>query len=171
MKSSPLVLCSETIFREGPIEGVIIKPLKRFTDERGWLTELFRHDQLDEEFYPQMAYISMTRPGVQRGPHEHQAQADLFFFLGPSRFLVKMWDNRPASPTYRRTQSILAGDVNPVSIIIPAGVVHAYRNEGDAEGIVINSPNRLYRGPQYSEPIDEIRHEDDPNTRFQMDNE
>ena len=31
---------------------------------------------------PAMAYISVTEPLVQRGPHEHETQADLFCFIG-----------------------------------------------------------------------------------------
>jgi dTDP-4-dehydrorhamnose 3,5-epimerase len=34
---------------------------------------------------------------------------------------------------------------------------------------VINCPNRLYRGDQKREEIDEIRHEDDADTPFVMD--
>jgi len=51
---------------------------------------------------------------------------------------------------------------------VPAGVVHAYQNIGDAEGIVINCPNKLYRGPGRREEVDEIRHENDSETIFRM---
>ena len=44
-----------------------------------------------------MAYISMTEPGIARGPHEHAEQADCFCFLGPSNFTVYLWDRRPGS--------------------------------------------------------------------------
>src|SRR3954471_11228831 len=88
-------------FNEGEIRDVVIYPLKKYHDERGWLTELFRHDDLAEEFYPVMSYISFTKPGVRRGPHEHVNQVDLFCFIGPSMFKMVMWDNRPESPTYR----------------------------------------------------------------------
>jgi dTDP-4-dehydrorhamnose 3,5-epimerase len=47
--------------------------------------------------------------------------------------------------------------------------VHAYQNIGAVDGIVINCPNRLYRGQGRREQVDEIRHEDDPNTPFRMD--
>ena len=73
-------------FRPGPIEGVIWRPLKKFHDHRGWLCELFRHDELDQERWPQMTYASMTLPGVTRGPHEHVDQTDGFAFFGPSDF-------------------------------------------------------------------------------------
>ena len=55
-------------FHPGPIHGVIWKPLRKFHDARGWLCELFRHDELPAEFHPVMAYISETAPGVARGP-------------------------------------------------------------------------------------------------------
>ena len=32
-----------------------------------------------------------------------------------------------------------------------------------------NLPNRLFLGPGRKDPIDEIRHEDDPSTPFQLD--
>ena len=48
---------SET-FKAGEIDGVVIRDLRQFTDSRGWLAELFRHDELDPEFYPVMAYTS-----------------------------------------------------------------------------------------------------------------
>lgn len=156
------------LFKDADIAGVILRPLTKYHDARGWLTELFRHDSLAEEFYPAMAYASMTGPGVQRGPHEHASQADLFCFFGPSDFRVRLWDNRPDSPTYRYRMTLLLGQSQPAALLVPLGVVHTYRNDGDTDGLVINCPNRLYRGPQYSEPIDEIRHEDDPDTIFQM---
>src|SRR5215210_5790628 len=56
------------IFKRGAIQGVVVRDLKKHVDERGWLTELFRHDELETEFYPQMAYISQSEPQVQRGP-------------------------------------------------------------------------------------------------------
>ena len=77
-------------FQEGDISGVIVKPLSKFNDSRGWLTELFRNDEWPDEFRPLMAYISSTIPGVTRGPHEHVDQADLFCFLGPSNFKLRI---------------------------------------------------------------------------------
>ncbi len=156
-------------FNDGPIEGVTTYELKKYTDDRGWLAELFRHDELDEEFYPAMSYISFTKPGVQRGPHEHVDQADLFCFIGPSDFNIRLWDNRPASPTYRNFISLVVGETSPLAVVVPKGVVHGYKNIGEANGMVINCPNRLYMGEGKKEPIDEIRHEDDPDTIFRMD--
>ncbi len=155
-------------FKTGEIEGVVVRDLRKYADSRGWLAELFRHDELDSEFYPVMAYTSSTRPGVTRGPHEHIEQADLFCFIGPSNFKLRLWDNRKGSETFNNVTTLIVGDDNPRSVLIPAGVVHAYQNIGSADGIVFNCPNRLYMGVDKKEPIDEIRHEDDPETIYRI---
>jgi dTDP-4-dehydrorhamnose 3,5-epimerase len=155
-------------FIEAAIQDVIVRDLRKFADARGWLTELFRGDELGAEFFPAMAYISSTLPTVTRGPHEHVDQADMFCFFGPSDFQLRMWDNRKDSPTYGNRMTLIVGESDPKSVLIPCGVVHAYRNIGSVDGIVINCPNRLYMGDRRRDPIDEIRHEDDPHTVFTM---
>ncbi|MBX7062000.1 MAG: dTDP-4-dehydrorhamnose 3,5-epimerase family protein [Pyrinomonadaceae bacterium] len=150
------------------IQDVVVYELKKYADDRGWLAELFRHDELDAEFYPAMSYVSFTKPGVARGPHEHVDQADLFCFIGPSDFKMRMWDNREDSPTYGNRMTLIVGASDAKAIVVPKGVVHGYKNIGEVDGMVINCPNRLYMGEGKREPIDEIRHEDDPETIFRM---
>jgi dTDP-4-dehydrorhamnose 3,5-epimerase len=157
------------MFREGTIEGVVIKSLRRFNDHRGWLMEVYREDEMDETFHPVMAYISETLPGVARGPHEHVDQADTFGFVGPSNFKLYLWDNRPSSPTHGKKTVVVVGADNPSSVTIPAGVVHAYRNVGSIPGWVINCPNRLYAGKGKKEKVDEIRHEEAAGSPFALD--
>ena len=155
-------------FTPGEIKDVFVYSLKKYNDERGWLAELFRLDELESEFYPVMSYISFTKPGVQRGPHEHVDQADLFCFLGPSTFKLRLWDNRKDSPTYNNVMTLLVGEDDAKAVVVPKGVAHGYKNVGAVDGMVINCPNRLYMGEGKREPIDEIRHEDDPDTIYQM---
>lgn len=155
-------------FRPGVIEGVIWRPLQKYRDARGWLCELFRQDELPAELCPAMAYLSATEPGVARGPHEHEQQTDYFCFLGPSNFKVFLWDNRPHSSTHGIAETRVVGLDCPMMLIIPPGVVHAYRNIGTDVGVVFNAPNRLYKGQGRQEPVDEIRHEDDPQSPFQL---
>ena len=151
------------------IEGVIVKDTVKYLDERGWLAELFRNDEMLPEYIPAMGYVSVTQPGIARGPHEHVEQADFFIFLGPSNFKLYLWDNRRNSATYQKRQVILGGEDLPKAVLIPPGVVHAYRNIGGRPGMVLNFPNRLFAGAGKKEKIDEVRHEDDPNTVFRLD--
>lgn len=155
-------------FTQGEISDVVVRELRKYADERGWLAEVFRRDELAEEFYPAMAYVSTTRPGTIRGPHEHVDQADLFCFMGPSNFKVRMWDNRPDSETFNHVMTVFAGEDNPQTVLVPKGVVHAYQNVGSVEGVVINCPNRLYGGEGRKAGVDEIRHEDNADTIYRM---
>jgi dTDP-4-dehydrorhamnose 3,5-epimerase len=131
--------------------------------------ELFRSDELATDRHPEMGYLSLTKAGTVRGPHEHRSQTDLFYFGAETRFRLYLWDNRNGSPTFGRPEQIELVSVNGLLVHIPPGVVHAYRNIGPANGLVLNFPNRLYAGPHRAEPVDEIRHEDDPSSPFVID--
>ncbi len=120
------------------------------------------------EAQPVMGYLSMTRPGVARGPHEHREQTDFFAFTGPSDFEVTLWDNRSDSPTFGHREKLVLGASRPSTLVVPPGVVHAYRNIGKVDGWAFNFPNRLYRGPGRGGEVDETRYEDDPGSRFKL---
>ena len=156
-------------FRTGQIGGVVIRDLSRHSDSRGWLTELFRSDESPKELLPVMGYVSSTEPGIVRGPHEHREQTDHFCFVGPSTFRVYLWDNRKDSPTFGNRIVLEAGAEQPKAMIIPPGVVHAYKNIGITQGWIFNLSNRLYAGEGRKEKVDEIRHENDPNAIFVLD--
>jgi len=147
-------------FKPGKILGIMIKTLIHQTDQRGMLMELFRSDELPDRLHPAMSYISYTRPGIARGPHEHRYQTDIFCFIGPGEFKVMLWDNRLDSSTYQFYQIIDVGQTYPVQLIVPPGVVHGYRNISSVDGMVLNFPDRLYAGEEKQEKVDEIRHED-----------
>lgn len=159
-----------SVWKKGSIEGVIIIELIKHHDQRGFLYETFRLDELPADLKPVMSYISFTEPGMARGPHEHREQTDIFSIVGPGNFILKLWDNRDNSSTDHNYMEVSAGESNPLTIVIPPGVVHGYTNiSTDIPGMVLNFPNRLYKGPGKMESVDEIRYEDDPNSPFQMD--
>jgi len=148
-------------FKKGEIEGVIIEKLIKFSDDRGFLIEAFRKDSLPGDLQPVMSYVSYTKPGIARGPHEHRKQTDIFCFMGPGNFRIKLWDNRKESKTYGYYMEIIGGEDNPIRIIVPPGVVHGYKNISQkVDGMVLNYPDKLYRGCDRKEKVDEVRHED-----------
>lgn len=153
-------------FKEGNIAGVEAVRLKKWTDDRGWLIETFRSDEVSETYFPKMGYTSHSFPETIRGPHEHKDQSDLFVFLGPGIFRIWLWDNRKDSSTYLFRQKLEGGEENPLQLLIPPGVVHAYQNISAYPGIVQNFPNQLYAGERKKSPVDEIRHEKDPHSVF-----
>ena len=148
-------------FKKGEIEGVAIEDLIKFFDERGFLVETFRVDNLPSDLRPVMSHISYTKPGILRGPHEHLRQTDIFCFIGSGNFKIKLWDNRKESKTYGNYMEFFGGKENPIRVIIPFGVVHGYKNISKNEiGMTINYPDKLYRGWGRKEEVDEIRHGD-----------
>jgi len=139
------------------IKGVVVKKLNKFTDERGWLTEIFREDEI--EYKPVMAYLSMTKSGIVRGPHEHEFQSDCFVFAGPGSFEIHLWDRRSDSETNEEYMKIEAGENNPCLVIVPPGVVHGYKCVSEVDALSINLPDKLYKGEGKKEEVDEIRWE------------
>ena len=156
---------------ESKIKGVVIREVNKFNDDRGWLCEIFRKDEIAENIIPAMAYVSMTKPQVVRGPHEHLAQTDYFCFLGTSSFELMLWDNRKQSECYHEKETIACPQGSALIAIVPPGVVHAYKNTGQNEGLVLNAPNKLYAGVNKKEPVDEIRHEGMEGSPFIINNE
>ncbi|MDR2439258.1 MAG: dTDP-4-dehydrorhamnose 3,5-epimerase family protein [Planctomycetaceae bacterium] len=154
------------IWTEKIIHDVEIRPLNKRADSRGWLSELFRSDELIPEQFPVMCYVSETLPGVTRGPHEHVNQTDFFAFFGPGDLNLYLWDNRPNSPTYCCKMIIPVGVSNPAAVIVPPGVVHAYRCVSEVPALVLNAPNKLYAGNGKKEKVDEIRHENITDSLF-----
>ncbi|MFA5318202.1 MAG: WxcM-like domain-containing protein [Patescibacteria group bacterium] len=141
------------------INGVIIKKLNKYNDERGWLCEIWRNDEL-KDYNPAMAYVSITKPRVTRGPHEHKEQSDCFIFIGPGEFELHLWDKQGAH------EVIKAGESNPVLVVVPPGVVHGYKCVSDIDTLSINLPNELYKGENKQGEIDEIRWEDNPESPY-----
>ncbi|HVU26910.1 MAG TPA: dTDP-4-dehydrorhamnose 3,5-epimerase family protein [Verrucomicrobiae bacterium] len=154
------------IFEIPGLLGVRVEALPLFKDARGSLHELFRVDEIPADFKPLMACASWSLPGVTRGPHQHVGQDDYFTFAGPSDFSVYLWDDRPGSAKAARGWVIHTGEKNPARIYVPRGVVHAYRNTGNVSGLVVTVTSLLFKGEGRREPVDEIRHELNPNSPY-----
>jgi len=148
------------------MKGVIIKKIIKNEDERGFLAELFRDDELD--FKASMSYASFTNPGIIRGPHEHVYQSDCFVFLGPGSFQLYLWDRRENSETNGEKLEIEVGENNPSLVIVPPGVVHGYKCISKIPALSLNFPDKLYRGEGKKEEVDEIRWEKDPNSPYKI---
>jgi dTDP-4-dehydrorhamnose 3,5-epimerase len=142
------------------IEGVIIKKISKNTDSRGWLGEIFRRDEF--KYDPAMGYVSVTNPGVARGPHEHTVQSDFFVFIGPGDFDLYLWDKKGEQ------MKLEVGEKNPTAVLVPPGVVHGYKCVSKIPGWVINLPDKLYKGQDKKEEVDEIRWEADPDSPYKI---
>lgn len=124
--------------KPAPIDGVKTLKLARFTDDRGFFLEIFRARgngsagrELAEFFQgvpvAQMNFSVVDAEGHIKGLHYHLRQDDIWFVPPPSKAKFVLFDVRKASPTFGKTQVIVAGGGQDVLVRIPAGVAHGYR--------------------------------------------
>lgn len=124
------------------IDGVEVKQLKTFADERGSLTEILRRDDPIFEGFGQ-CYFSMSYPGVIRGWHYHKKQTDYFTCVS-GMIKVPLYDLREESPTHGEVNEFFIGDENRIVVKIPIGVLHGFKNVGVTPCILVNFPTTPY---------------------------
>ena len=103
------------------IEGVVIEPLERFTDERGAFTEWARFSAFPDDL--KQANHSRSTAGVLRGLHYHRNQADLWYVVR-GRAQVALADLR--DPPNARTHVFTMDGDDPQFAYIPPGVAHGF---------------------------------------------
>jgi len=101
------------------IEGLLLLPLARIDDERGWFSELRRDSRLPRRAV--QTNVSFSRRGVIRGLHYHErGQDDLFACLtGRARVVVL---DRETGETF----SLDIGEDNPVAVYVPGHHAHGF---------------------------------------------
>lgn len=133
------------------IDGVRIKELRALPDERGFLMEILRSDDEIFERFGQV-YMTVAYPGVVKGWHYHKVQTD-FFTVVKGMMKIVLYDARPDSPTGGEVNEFFMGELNPLLITIPPGVLHGMKAIGTEPGYVVNCPTEPYN---HQEP-DEYR--------------
>ena len=137
------------------IEGVELKPLTDFNDDRGSFRELIRAtDPFFAEGFGQLS-TAVVYPGVAKAWHIHQIQVDWWYVLS-GVFKVALHDTREGSRTFRTTMEFLMGDHQPAYVLrIPPGVAHGYRCVA-GPGVMLYVTSKVY------DPADEgrIAHDD-----------
>jgi dTDP-4-dehydrorhamnose 3,5-epimerase len=115
----------------GKIEGVVVHPLVRYPDDRGFFEEVIRvTDSFFQEGFGQLSHSKMY-PGVVKAWHIHKTQID-WWYVPFGRLRVALHDLRDGSPTRGITQEVYLGeDVPPAVLKIPAGVAHGCRSIGE----------------------------------------
>jgi dTDP-4-dehydrorhamnose 3,5-epimerase len=103
------------------IDGLLVLPLSRIDDARGWFYELRRDSLLPKPMT--QTNVSFSRKGVIRGLHYHeQGQDDLFCCLaGMARVVVL---DRDTDETF----SADIGDENPVAVYVPGQHAHGFED-------------------------------------------
>jgi dTDP-4-dehydrorhamnose 3,5-epimerase len=132
------------------IEGVVIRELKTYNDDRGFFRELIRvTDDFFSEGFGQWSH-SLMYDGVIKAWHLHRMQTDWWYVVS-GVLRVALCDMRNDSPTYKTVMNFLMGDEQPARVIkIPPGVAHGCKT---VQGPV----NLFYVTSHVYNPDDEVR--------------
>lgn len=133
------------------IQDVSIKKLRVIPDERGYLMEILRNDDVFFEKFGQV-YMTTAYPSVVKGWHFHKLQTDYMTCIFGMIKLV-LYDARDDSASKGQVQEFFIGERNPMLISIPPGVLHGFKGIGDKTAIIINTITETYN---YDKP-DEYR--------------
>ena len=132
------------------IEGVVLKELETFNDDRGFFRELIRStDDSFREGFGQWSH-SLMFDGVIKAWHFHRIQTDWWYIVS-GVLRVGLCDLREESGTYKKTMDFLMGDLQPARVLkIPPGIAHGCKT--------VQGPVHLfYLTSHVYNPDDEIR--------------
>ena len=136
------------------LEGIEVKPLRKFADERGFFTEIMRKDWqlLDDEIV--QANFSVSYPGIVRAWHRHlRGQVDCFVVLKGALKICAYEDET------EELDEIVSTCENLQVVRIPGHYWHGFKVVGDERAYLVYFVNKRY---DYENPDEERRAWNDP---------
>ena len=119
-------------FEKVGIEGLVLCKPKLIEDERGFFSETFRKDLLENFISKKLDFCqqntSKSSFGVLRGLHFQtapKAQTKLIS-VSNGEILDVALDIRKDSPTYGKHYSIILNDINNFQLLVPKGFAHGF---------------------------------------------
>jgi len=112
------------------IDGVEIKDLATYPDERGFFREIIRKtDVFFSAGFGQLSHSCMY-PGIAKAWHIHKYQTD-WWYVPIGNLKLALFDKRPNSPTHGELQTVFMGENYPARVVkIPPEVAHGCRALG-----------------------------------------
>jgi dTDP-4-dehydrorhamnose 3,5-epimerase len=147
------------IVAESKIQGLSLKKVVRYWDERGDFRELVRASDPKFQGFAQLS-TSVVYSGISKAWHLHHDQTEsMTSVLGVVKFAFS--DRRPDSPTFKVTEDYLVdATLNPLVFTVPAGVAHGYRVIA-GPAVICYLTNRVY------DPADQLKiPHDDPDINY-----
>jgi len=120
------------------LDDVKIHDLILHKDERGWLSEIIRAEQLEDKTFGQIT-VAVTAPNKVRGNHYHRHKREWFCVVkGTMKLYLK-------DVKTKKTSEYILSEKKLQSIRVTPGLSHALKNIGAEYSILI-----IY----YSKPYD-----------------
>jgi len=139
------------------IDGVVVKPLRRIPDERGFIMHMLRADDPDFERFGEI-YFTTAYPGVIKAWHMHK-EMTLNYAVVVGMIKLALYDDRADSPTRGEIQELFIGQENYQLVKIPPLVWNGFKTIGTQMVILANcaslphDPNELVRIPPFDSSI------------------
>lgn len=128
------------------IQGVAIKPLKKFPDERGMVMHMLRSDAETFKGFGE-AYFSVVNPGVVKGWKYHkEVVQNMVAPVGMIKMVI--FDSREDSSTKGQIQEIEFGIENYNLITIPPKVWYSFKGMSNSPSMITNITNLPYRADE-----------------------
>ena len=118
------------------IDGVMVKPLRRIPDERGFIMHMLRRDDPDFEEFGEI-YFSSVYPGAIKAWHLHK-EMTLNYAVVVGMIKLVLYDDRKGSPTHGEPQEVYIGRENYQLVKIPPFVWNGFKGYGDEMSILAN---------------------------------
>ena len=135
------------------IDGVTVRPLRRFRDARGSVLKM--QESTDPEFKGfGEVYFSTVHPGVVKAWRRSPAWRNYRVVRGAIRLVLA--DRRDGSPTRGAVHEIEMDDDHDVLVQIPPGVWSGFVGLGDCEAIVCDLTDR----PNAAAAVEKLAPED-----------
>ena len=145
------------------IEGVRVKPVSVWSDDRGYFLEVARMGVAPIQDFPvesTQVSAALNYPGAIKAFHFHRRQTDCWLPV-QGMFQVALVDLRSGSRTWGVRNTLYAGMLRPWQLVIPPGVAHGYKVIGTDAAMLVYLTDRFY------DPQDEGRIPyDDPHIHY-----
>lgn len=128
------------------LEGVRIRPMAVWPDDRGYFLELLRGGQgLVAAFPSDSTQVSaaLSYPQTIKAFHYHLNQTDCWNAVA-GMFQFVLVDLRIGSTTYGKRNTLYCGPLRPWQVLIPPGVGHGYKVIGKDPGLLVYATDRFY---------------------------
>ena len=125
--------------RLGRVDGVMVKTLKKWTDQRGYFIEQLKRGDVDDDgrpFIPDQQFAQMSRsltyarggnpPELIKAFHWHERQWD-YWDIVQGNVRTVLVDLREESPTAGKVQVVMMGEHAPRVVAIPPRVAHGFQ--------------------------------------------
>ncbi len=113
-----------------------IKELKIHSDERGWLVEMLKRNEIKEDI--KQIYVATIKPGYVRGNHYHLKRIEWFMIIkGKVEFCLE------DIKTKERVCLKLSSKKPEVITVFPK-IAHAVKNIGKETSYLVSAQNTIY---------------------------